>query len=219
VALAAALVLCAVQAALPHATAERPERASLAFHEQEGAARWLAESERDALPAALREAAAFAADRDPPFRWAPHRASFAAPAPALGLPAPRLEPLEASAAAGVRHVRARLVSPRGAPVLLVVFPPDAEVVSFAMEGVAVPDPAPKARRIWGGSRMYVCSAPPAAGVEIDVQLRGEGPLPVIVADQSPGLPPEGARLVAARPATAVPSGDGDVTLVSAPARL
>jgi hypothetical protein len=218
-ALAAVFVLCGVQAALPHATEERPERASLVFHEQEGTARWLAEVDRDALPAALGAAAAFAPEREPALPWAPQRAAFAAPAPTLGLPPPRLEPLEASAEAGVRRVRARLVSPRGAPVLLLVLPPDAEVVSIAMEGVVVPEPAPKARRLRSGSRTYVCSAPPAAGVEIEVRLRGETPVPVVVADQSPGLPPEGARLVAARPATAVPSGDGDVTLVSAPARL
>ena len=219
-ALAAAFVLCGVQAALPHATAERPERLSLAFHEQGGTARWLAEAGHDALPAALRAAAAFAPAREPPFPWAPHRSSFAAPARPLGLPAPRLEPIaEGVEGGGVRRVRARLVSPRGAPVLLLVLPPEAEVLSLAMDGVEVPDPAPKARRFWGGSRTYVCSAPPPAGIVIDVRLRGEARVAVTVADQGPGLPPDGARLVAARPATAVPSGDGDVTLVSAAARL
>lgn len=218
-ALGAAFVLCGVQAALPHATPDRPERASLAFHEHDGHARWLAETEHDALPAPLRAAAPFAGRREPSFSWAPNRAAFAAPAPALGLPAPRLEALEETEEAGVRRVRARLVSARGAPTVILVLPPEAEVVSFAMGGARVPDPAPKARAFWGGARVYACSGTPAGGVELDVRLRGAAPVAVTIADQSPGLPAGGARLASARPASAVPSGAGDVTLVSAPARL
>jgi hypothetical protein len=37
---------------------------------------------------------------------------------------------------------------------------------------------------------------------------------VLVVDATPGLPPEGADLVRARPETALPTGGGDATLIA-----
>jgi hypothetical protein len=214
-----ALVLAGVQAALPHATEDSPERMSIGFHEEAGQARWLVETEHDALPPRLRGLAGFSSRRVTPFAWAPRRASFSAPAAPAFLPPPRLEVLSAREAGGVRRVRARLSSPRGAPIVLVVFPPGAEVVSFAMEGVPAPAPAARAGRRWGGHRIHACAATPPGGVEIEVALRGGSPVPVVLVDQSGGLPPGGERLVAARPRTAVPSQEGDATFVTARAAL
>jgi hypothetical protein len=60
---------------------------------------------------------------------------------------------------------------------------------------------------------------PRQGVAVELVLDGEAPVDAVVVDQSPGLPPAGATLAASRPATAVPSRDGDVTVASSPARL
>lgn len=217
-ALVAAASLCAVQATRPHATAERPERASLAYHEEAGAARWLAETERDALPAGLAGAAPFSPAPARRFPWSGRRA-FAAPAPALGLSPPALDVLSSRTDGEARRVTARLRSPRGAPVALLVLPPGLEVASLSMNGLAVPAPAPKALRARGGFRVHGCVALPPEGVSIELVVRGGGPVEAVVLDESPGLPAEAATLVAGRPPTAVPWSEGDVTLASARVRL
>ncbi len=216
---AAGVVLVLVQAALPHATPDAPERVTIAFHEEAGQARWLVETESAAPAAWLREAGPFSAERTHPFAWSPHRPSFSSAAPPRHLPAPRLEIASVRREGDVRHVRAHLSSPRGAPRAYLVFPPGADVASFAMEGVPAPAPAPKVRHWWGGYSVHACAGLPARGVEIDVALRGDAPVSVLVVDESPGLPPDGERLRAARPESAVPSQQGDATYVSARVRL
>jgi Zn-dependent M28 family amino/carboxypeptidase len=208
-------ILVAVQAALPGATPDAPERVTIAFHEEAGQARWLVETETPALAAPLRQAAPFSAERTRPFPWSPARPSFVAAAAPQHLAAPRLDVVAAWSDGELRRVRARLTSPRGAPRVYLAFPPTADVVSFAMDGVPAPAPAPKVRRWWGGYRVHGCAGLPERGVEIEVALRGNEPLSVLVVDESPGLPPEGAPLQAARPADATPSQQGDATYVTA----
>ena len=53
----------------------------------------------------------------------------------------------------------------------------------------------------------------AEGVPLEMDLDGDGPLEVLVWDQSPGLPAEGKALLAARSPEACPVQDGDRTLV------
>lgn len=218
--LALVFVLAGVQAALPHATEDRPERVTIAFHEEDGTARWLVQAEHDDLPPGLRAAAPFDRRREAPFPWAPLRPSFSAPARPLGLPPPRIVARVAEQTEqGMRRVRARLVSARGAPVLFLLLPPEVPAIFLSMEGAVAPEPAAKALRFWGGHRLHACVTAPDGGVEIDVVLLSTGPVPAILVDQTFGLPGEGARLAAARPATAVPSQDGDVTMVTARGEL
>lgn len=218
--LGAAFVACGVQAAMPHATRERPERASIAFHEGPEGARWLVQTEHDTLPAALRAEAPFGAGREAAFPWSPRRLAFAAPAGTLGLPAPRLDRrLEVVERGGVRRVRARLVSPRGAPVALLLFPPETEILSVSVQGRPLPSPEARALHYWGGHRLVACVTTPPEGLEIEAAIRSAAPVPVTLVDQSAGLPAEGSALLQARPATAVPSRDGDVTIVTARGEL
>jgi hypothetical protein len=55
---------------------------------------------------------------------------------------------------------------------------------------------------------------PAKGVEITFTLPAGKPVEVYALDETYGLPLEGLFLVKARPFTATPSQDGDVTVVS-----
>ena len=57
------------------------------------------------------------------------------------------------------------------------------------------------------------------GVELDLVLQGSGPLESWVADRTPALPAEAARVAAARPREAVPVQEGDATLVTRRVRL
>ena len=220
VSLAAAALLAAVQATRPHATADAPEKLTFTFHEDAAGARWLAEAEHDgALPAALRAVAAFGPTRRPPFPWAPLRPAFAAPAPAAGLPPPRAELVSSQVKDGVRHVRVRLSSPRGARTVALFLPPSARLRAASVDGVRLDAPPRLALWLFGDHRLVACMTTPQSGVTVDLDLEGEAPITAILADQSPGLPPSGGALVAARPATAVPFWDGDTTVATAAVRL
>jgi hypothetical protein len=218
-ALAAAVVAAAVQAALPHATASSPQRLSLAYHEGEGGASWLAEGEGPPLPRALRAAASFSAQAAPAFPWAPRRPAFSAPARALGLEPPRVDVLSSRIRGGRRHLVVRLWSQRGAPEVALVLPPGAALASATLDGLRLPEPAPLALRQQGGHRVLASHTAPRAGHTIELELDGEAPLEAVAVDRSPGLPPEGAPLAAARPDTAVPSWEGDGTYSTARVRL
>jgi hypothetical protein len=215
----AALLACAgVAAVRPHATPDAPQRMSIAYHEGAEGARWLVEAEA-ALPAAMRRVADFGAERAPQFPWSSHRPAFAAPARAVGLAPPRLTVLAREPRGATRYVRARLASARGAPEVLLLLPPGARTVSVRMNGVTVPAPASRASLFYGDYAMYGCITAPPEGVELELVLEGTAPVEATVLDQSPGLPPGGAPLQAARPADAVPSQEGDLTIATARVRL
>jgi hypothetical protein len=217
-ALAGAAVAAALQLALPHATASSPERLALVYVEGGGAPRWLAEGEGVALPPALRAAAPFSPLASPAFPWTPHTPAFSAPAPALGVPPPRIELLGSTVQDGVRRVRLRLRSTRGAPTLSLAVP-DERIVSVTVDGLRLPPPSRLAVWLRGGFRVVTSDTAPPAGHAIELELRGEAPVEVVAVDRSPGLPPAGAPLVAARPAWAVTSWEGDGTIATARARL
>lgn len=219
-ALAAAVVLAAVQAVRPHATVDAPEKLTFTFHQARDGARWLAEAEHDgALPAALRGVAAFGPARRPPFAWTPVRQAFAAPAPPLGLPPPRAEVLSVEVKDGLRRVRARLSSPRGAPTVALFVPPSVALRAAYVDGVPLGLPPRLALWFFGDHRLVACLTTPPAGVVVELVIEGEAPATAHLADQSRGLPPSGAALVAARPATAAPFWDGDTTVVTGEVRL
>ena len=80
-------------------------------------------------------------------------------------------------------------------------------------------PPPRALARSGGYRLVGSMTAPPEGVLVELALSGDGRIEVVVVDRSRGLPDIGAPLVAARPDTAVPSGEGDVTVATARPRL
>jgi hypothetical protein len=219
-AMAAAALLAALQATRPHATPDAPEKLTFTFHEDGTGARWLAEAEHDrALPAPLRALAPFSAARAPAFAWTPLRQVFVAPAPRLGLAPPRAEVRSAPARDGIRRVRARLTSPRGAPIVALFLPPSAQVRAVWVDGVTLAPPPRLALWFWGGHRLVACVTTPAAGVTVELDLGGDARVAAVLVDQSPGLPPPGAALAAARPETATPFWDGDTTVATTEVKL
>lgn len=219
-ALAAATLLAAVQALLPHATPDAPEKLTFTFHEDAAGARWLAEAEHDrALPAALRAAAPFGPARGAPFAWTPVRPAFAAPAPPLRLPPPRAEILSVEAQGGVRRVRARLSSPRGAATVALFVPPAARLRAASVNGVPLGLPPRLALWFFGDHRIVACLTTPPGGVTVELVLEGAEPVTAFLADRSPGLPSSGAALLAARPPSAAPFWEGDATVATAAVRL
>jgi hypothetical protein len=196
-------------------TPESPRPLSILFDQDaaSGRARWLVGGALP-VPAPLSRAEPFGGPEAPfPFT-PPLLRAVAAPAPPLAAPGPELRVIESAVAAGRRRLRLRLTSPRQAPVASVYVPTSAGIEEARIDGRLVP--APPAGRVapapgWRG--LAGVTLPPG-GCELQLVLRETRPLAWYVIDISPGLPAAGRRLLAARPATAAPVREGDLTIFS-----
>jgi len=206
---------------LPPFSPRQPERANLLWHQDadSGKARWLYSPASGALPAPMRGAATFGASPVVPFPWSTDGRAFAAETAQRDWRGPELTVLERSASGGRRRIRAKLISPRGASVARLAFSPSVGIESLTMGGRLLPPLHRRLLRDNAGWRIYSCLTLPPEGVEIEAVLVGEKPAEIVLTDQSPGLPPEGAKLAALRPRTAVPSHEGDVSLVTRRVRI
>ena len=200
---------------VPAYSAKAPERMNIEYWQDSdsGKTGWFVRPDSGQLPEAVRRAAAFRRSErgNPPWE---RRAGFAADAPAVNLPAPTLTILESTQTGRRRNYRVLLRSERGAPYAAALFPPDTDVASVRMEGQAVEQESSRAREFFNGWAVYGCPTIPPSGIELSFSLPAGKPVEISAVDQSPGLPAEGAFLLKARPATATPSQDGDVTIVS-----
>ena len=217
-ALAGAGALVATVAAFvrPAFSAKEPQRVNLVFHQDDGAldARWLVDPSWGGTawgdpPDAMRRALGPGARDEARFAWSPQLAAVGH-TPRINAPPPELAVLGTTTAGATRLVHARLASQRGARTLLLVFPPGSRGVVLRAHGVPVLGARPLSSNGW---RAYSFFAVPAEGVELDIAIDGE-PAEVTVLDQGPGVPASGDALLAARPATAAPTQDGDVTIVT-----
>jgi hypothetical protein len=208
----------AIALALPVADRDAPERLVVYFHQEAGRARILASSDLGRLPPEVRAAAPFSDSAEVRFGWGTLRPSFEAPAAPLPMAGPEVEVLELAREGDVFRWRARLRSPRGAAEIQVAVPPSVIVRSFAFEGTAVPPPVAKLARWYGGWWVYRFPARPE-GIEVELVAETAVPVDLVVADQSPGLPPAAAAVAAARPPWVVTQQEGDVTLFTRRVRI
>ncbi|MGA8892823.1 MAG: hypothetical protein WB493_14735, partial [Anaeromyxobacteraceae bacterium] len=209
-----------VALALPVADADAPAKLVVYFHQDAdtGTARILASSDVGKLPAPVRQSARFSATEEVRFGWGTLRPAFTADASPLPLPGPELDGVEVTRDGDVVHLRGRLRSLRGADELQVVVPPSVAIRTFRVDGIEVPPPVPKLARWYGGWWVYRILGRPE-GVLVDVVAASPDPLDLVVADQTPGLPPEGARVARARPPDVVTQQEGDVTLFTRRVRI
>ncbi len=232
---AAALLLFAIMAvgivASPRVSKGSPKRVNVVYHHDagpaagaagaagKGGARWLVTT-GPPLPPEMRPAARFERRPVVAFPWtAGGPRAFVAPAPAAALPPPEVTVLADRRAGGRRHLRLRLVSPRGAPSASLFLPEAAGLESARVAGFEVPR-LPNGRFVSrGGWHGVTVLALPPAGIEIELVLGSAGPVQATVLDRTPGVPPFGRALVRSRPATAAPINDGDGTVVSRPVAL
>jgi hypothetical protein len=179
-----------------------------------GSTRWVLRT-APPVPPAVQKAAAFGAPEHV-FAWLPAGWRLStAPAPALQAAPPELQVLESTVTAGKRHLRVRLLSHRGAPAATVWVPAAAHPESVKIEGHELPAVGGKRNQSQTGDwYSYGDVTLPPGGCVIDLVLGEPAPQDWYVVDSSPGLPPAGAALLAARPAFAVPIQEGDTTQVS-----
>ncbi len=206
------LAAIAGAAQAPAASAARPAPLNLTYFVDTTAAqaRVVAGQSRRALPPALRDAHAFAAETILPGDRYP---SWATPAATQPAPAPALLDLAVAEAAGERTVRARLVS-NGAYRVILRLPRSATPVRAAINGAGA------AFSDAGGADSdfvnLACQGRACDGALVEIVLAADGAAGEwYLIGQTPGFLPEAAAAVrAARPVTntAIQSGDGTVTL-------
>ncbi len=214
-----AVAIIATAAALVVApySVSSPETLDLQYRQDAdtGKSQWLAYPASDRLPIAMRSIATFARTDAPVNPWETSR-PLAAKAPALNLAGPTLDIAAdgASVKVGGTNYHVHLKSPRGAPVILLAFPPDSKLRSVSISGHAVPELSSRMLNYTHGWKIYRCVDTPPEGIDMDFWLAGTKPVSVFLMDESYGLPPEGAFLRSARPATATQIQSGDATIVS-----
>ena len=210
----ATIGLCFLAAVAPAFSAKSPERLNIDYwlDADAGRAQWIAVGDSGRLPGALRDAVKFQAGTSP-FPWSRAK-TFAARAPKLNLAPPIFTIQQSSADNGRRSYRMLLVSERDAPEAAVLFPPGSGIESVSMDGVPIVPEGQREARFLNHWAAYRCDTMPPNGVTLNFTLPVGKPVTVFVIDKTFKLPDEGKSLLAARPATATPSQDGDVTLVS-----
>jgi hypothetical protein len=219
--MAAGGVLVALSVLAPPYSADLPERMNIVYFKlaDDAQARWIVTPQSGRLPGAMRDVAAFGSERAPAYPWSRAATAFVARTEAVPQNEPTLEVVEQRAADGRTTIRLRAMSPRGASRLSLLLPAG-RVVSAGMNGTPIPGrPAGSEVRLSQREsgrdfRGYTAVTVPPGGVEIELVVEGGEPLEGFLFDHSPGLPPDGERLVAARPAEAAPSGAGDATILA-----
>lgn len=199
----------------PPYSAKAPERVNIHYWQDadSGKSQWIVHPASGRLPDPIRVAAAFHSIDHGPFPWE-HGPAFLTDAPAMTLSAPTLTVIESSQDFGRHEYHALLRSERGAPVAMVLFPPDADVESVRVNNVPVEPQTRRMSQDFSGWKAFRCVTMPAEGIGIAFSLASGGPVQVEVVDATFDLPAEGKFLLSARPLTATPSQDGDLTIVS-----
>ena len=212
---AAIIVVVAAVAAmiLPPYTASDPQQVNLYHFEDRdaGSAHWVGDARRGTMPEPLHSR--FDPEPAAVFPWL-DGSYMVADAPVTDAPAPGLDVLSEATVGGQRVVEVQLRSPRGAAGITLHVPVDAlaagDPPAVTVAGYSfdlVPEDAV------GGYYTLECYGRACDGLVVELRLEGEAPVEVLVVDSSSGLPAGGETWLQARPDTAVPVNEGDLTLI------
>lgn len=215
----AGLGLVAWGTRVPTFTADHPQFANLIYHldADRGDARWAFTGWP--LPGSLADVAPFGAESQRLLSWSPQDSGLTAPAPPLDVPVPRLDQVSVERRGSRTVLAGRIVSPRHAPVVQLVFTDGAVPREVRIAGIRVPPDAAPYPLFDPSARVYTIWTMPSDGIEVVVEFDGEAPESLVLVDRSYGLPPDGAALIDARPAWSAPVGSGDFTIVSTTVRV
>lgn len=124
---------------------------------------------------------------------------------------PRFEGVTRTEIDGGVRLRGRIVSPRGAPIVMLRVRDAARLRSLALDGAEI---GLDTWRRGGSRRVYTHYTVPPEGVTFSIDLDGAARLPVELYDESPGLPPAVERAYGPL-RSGVPFQRADATIVSA----
>ena len=178
----------------PSFSPQAPQRLNIVHAEQAGKASWIA-SPVAHLPDALRRAASFSAAPQSGVAY-----GYAAPAGAA-----RAAPPSAMVRRDGDDVTVELNAP-GDGVRLDV-PQDAHLQSVTVNGATA--------RAYEQRTLIACVTSDCAHARVSLKLGSPDAVNLLLVAQRRGLPPEGGKLLAARPTDAVPSQGGDQSLLAA----
>jgi hypothetical protein len=198
---AAAIVLSVVAGLQPAFSRVAAQRLSLSYVESDGQAQWVVDAGAP-LPGKLRAAAGFSTtpQMSVPGQFFP---AYAASAGAAQFPPPKGE----AVASGHRIEISLHGSPQATGMLLIV-PKAAGLKAIDIGGQHLVAPVDLAT-----DTVLACLTPDCAQEHVSLDVATNAPFEIQFAEQRHGLPPQGGKLLAARPKTAVPSQNGDITVL------
>ena len=132
-------------------------------------------------------------------------------APAVELKSDELEVLGDETKDGVRTLKMRVASPRGARVVSLYVDPGAEVLAATVGGQRVEYKQTGDGKLWWE---LTYAAFPREGAEVTLETKASGPLQVKVVSQSDGLPGAAQAAFQSRPPYSIPARNSDTTNVT-----
>jgi hypothetical protein len=215
------VVAAIVAMLLPPYSASDPQQVNLYHFEDRdaGTAHWVGFAKLGTMPESLDSL--FDPEVMEVFPWLPGL-YMVAEAPLTEAPAPDLELLSDTMEAGQRVVEVQLRSPRGAEGISLHVPMGAlaegdpsavTAAGYRFDLVAEDAVGGYYSLEWGGYYTLDCFGRGCDGLVVELRLQGEAPVEVLVVDSTSGLPAGGDVWLQARPDTAVPVNEGDLTLL------
>jgi hypothetical protein len=215
--LALALVLVLLSPMLPSYSTEspRPLNIYLVQDGDAGSSRFAIAPGRHPLPKSLGDAVGWSDQLTNLYPWSAAQPAFrTATADAVQAPVPVVEVLQQDSATGARRIRAQLRSLRQADQGALVFHDSSRIEALSLDGWQLDFEDQALTSVFAGDlRVVVLATFPSEGIEMNLTIRGDGPLELTLVDSSFGLPPAGDVLVEARPKHVVPIDRGDRTIV------
>jgi Peptidase family M28 len=214
-AVAASMLAVFAAVVAPAYSAKAPEHINLQYRQDadSGKSQWVVYTDSGRLPEPIRVATNFRRIDKGSFPW-DSLPAFLADAPHLEIAPPTFTILESSESGGKRQYRALLRSERGAPQVVVFFPPDSGIDQVHIQDEPIPHKTDRVLRYFNGWDLYRCMTTPAKGIEMQFELPIGKPVEVYVLDLSYGLPVEGTFVMKSRPLTATAYQQGDVTILT-----
>ena len=213
-ALAAAIVLCVVAARTTRYTAAHPKASLLAYalDADSGKAMWTSSAARVDSWTAHYVGASPVRGKLPDFYpvWYPIE-FLQNGAPAIQLTAPLAELVDKAADDATRSLHLHISTPRHARTIHVGLP-QSEVLSASVNGRDLGKPS-EARWHEPGQWGFDYANPPAEGIEVELRVRGAGPVTVVLVDRSSGLPSIPGADFPPRPDDSMAIHSGDQTMV------
>jgi hypothetical protein len=203
---------------VPAYTEFRPQRMNFLHYEARhlGEANWLIESPMIpsniawSVSESVSRAGNFGKEQVAVLPWSSGRYLFAPAAPTT-VPPPEVQLLADGRVAGERVVQVQLRSPRGGNQVALHIP---ETAGLKRIDILETSRSIEKFPIERGYQTFECFGLACDGLRLAMHLESDASFAVIIVDSTPGLPPGSEALIQARPTSAAPSDEGDVTLIS-----